>query len=187
MSKKNNENSRYTEKKSRGGRYVGLKIFSGIVSVALIAATIHIQGVKNVHKKELVKISLQFQDLNEQVSQIENTKKKRSDFFKNKFLIDYPPRYSFAVSDFTRRLSLTAPGGMKFDSMEIRPGPRNFTFSLSGRVKPAESGKMNRLFFEFYRELESFDNLMHVVPSKKEVDAAGRGLFFSIDGEVEVE
>jgi len=183
---KNNTGGEVSGEPQRKKKFWGLRIFSGLVILMMIGGVIYFQDVKNTHQKELDNAKADYRAIKEKVSRVENIKQKRIDFFKNRLLADLPAKYFFVSADFIRRLSLIAAPGITLSGIEITPGRHSVRFSIAGSVTRTNQTIMESRFFRFKQAIEAFDDVMLVSGQKKREETAGRGLDFTIEGEIEL-
>ena len=165
-------------------KFWGLRIFTGLIIFGMITGAIYFQGVKNTHQKELDKAKANYQALKENVLRVENIKKKRIDFFKDRLLTDLPFQYSFMSADFIRRLSLVAAPGISLSSLKIEPKVQGILFFIEGNVEKGNKIVMDSRFFRFRQAIEAFADVILVTGQKKQEDAPDKGLTFTIEGEI---
>lgn len=157
-------------------RFVALKIVSCIAALLLIALTIRIEGIKRAHKQDVEKAGALHRAQGERLAFIEAVKKRRADFFKSRFVLDFPAKYAFAAADFTRRLSLVVSPDMRLKEVQIQPSGHNFSFSLHCYLAAPD----RETFRRFYRRLEGFEDLVHLDFSEEQGH-------YTVTGEVAVE
>ncbi|MCK5059518.1 MAG: hypothetical protein KAT34_22905 [Candidatus Aminicenantes bacterium] len=182
MTKNNADNAGVPAQKNRSKKFWGLRAAAVLVIAILTAGTIYIRGVKGVHKEELSKIKAEYRSLNQRVSRIDEAKKQRIEFYKNRLMADSPVTYSFTCADFIRRTSLIRTSGIVLSKIEITPSAQNLRFSIAGRATPGENTtdpktELNR----FYRQLGGVYEA-NVTSSK-----LGEGISFTLVGEIEVQ
>jgi len=169
-------------------KFRGLRAAAVVVIVILTAGTIYIRGVKGLHKEELDKAKADYHSLNQRVSRIEETKRQRIEFYKNRLMVDSPFRYSFVSADFIRRISLISSSGIELSKIEITPAAQNLRFSIAGRVTPEENtGNMEVNFNRFFKRVKDFCDVILTTSKKNPVDTPRQGFFFTIAGEIEVQ
>ena len=183
MTKNNAADTGAPEHTIRPKKFWGLRAAAVLVLAILTAGTIYIRGVKGVHKEELSKIKAEYRSLNQRVSRIDEAKKQRIEFYKNRLMADSPVTYSFICVDFIRKVSLIRTSGIVLSKIEITPTAQNLRFSIAGRPTPGDvtagiKAELNR----FYRQLKGIYEA-HVTSS----NPPGQGIFFTIEGEIEIQ
>lgn len=186
--------------------FLGLAISAVIIAAVLTAGILYFQNIKESYKKKIENLRDTYQDLNRDASVIEETKRQRINFYKRRHYLDFPLKYSYAAADFIRRLSLIVPGKIKLIEVEINSADQSFTFLLYGKIKSDNNIKTKSKFLEFYRELEQFEDLIHIKSSnlkvkpgenksgthktKSPVKTGSKDkqteLYFTINGEIEI-
>ena len=159
---------------------IGFIIAASIILIILTGVTIHFQKIKNSHQKEFEQVKKTYLSVNKNAAEIEKSKKQRIDFFKRRFYLNLPLKYTYSAANFTRKLSLIAAGKIRFTKMEITPGNHTFTFLLKGRIEADGKRAARSGFIAFYRELESLENVLRI----KSSNAQG---VFTVTGEIELE
>lgn len=180
-------NSRLIEKEPRPKKFWGLRIAAAVVIAGLIALTIYIQGVRGFHKEQLDAAKSKYNDVYHKVTLVENAKKQRIDFFRNRFLIDFPLKYSFSSADFIRRLSLVVAAGIKLSHIELKPMGQNVGFSIDGSASAAGNMNPETTFLRFFQDIENFEDAILVSFKKNTTITPGREQYFTITGEIIVE
>ncbi|MCK5058214.1 MAG: hypothetical protein KAT34_16295 [Candidatus Aminicenantes bacterium] len=167
-------------------KFRGLRAAVVVVIIILTAGAIYIRGVKHFHKEELDKVKAEYQTFDQRVSRIEETKRQRIEFYKNRLLIDFPFKYSFTSSDFIRRIGLTRSGGIELSKIEIKPNGHSVHFSIAGNIEKGNKIVMESRFFRFKRAVEAFDDVILITGQKKPEDTSEKGLNFTLEGEIEL-
>ncbi len=196
----------FKEKAKLPFRLLGLAISAAVIAGILLGSTFYFENIKSSYKQDITKIKQTYQSLSKNVAIIDATKKSRASYFKQRYYIDSPLQYSYSVGDFIRKLSFIVSDGIELDELVIEPSGQNFTFLLSGRIKALDNIAAQSHFLEFYGALKEFDGIIRVDSSNVDINAdktnpvpqaastpeastekKSTELFFSIDGEVEIQ
>ncbi|MCI0470538.1 MAG: hypothetical protein L0Y73_02660 [Candidatus Aminicenantes bacterium] len=177
-------NAELIDKKPRPKKFWGLRIAAVAAAAGLIALTIYIQGVRGFHKKRLEAARSKYDEVYHKVSLVENAKKQRIDFFRNRFFIDFPVKYSYSSADFIRRLSLIAAAGIKLSNIELTPAGQNVGFSIDGSASSIDNMNQETAFLRFFQRIENFEDAILVGFKKNSNVIPGKALYFTITGEI---
>jgi hypothetical protein len=188
MTKKNAANAGIPEQTISPKKFWGLRTAAVVVIAILTAAAIYIRGVKSFHREKLEKIKAEYNTLSQKVTAIEETKRQRIEFYKNRLLVDSPFKYAFVSADFIRRISLIRSTAIELSAIEIKPAAQNLRFSIAGRVTPAENTFAMEMTFErFFNHVKDFYDVILATSEKKPADNPRQGFFFTIAGEIEAQ
>lgn len=160
----------YKEKAKLPSRLIGLTVSTSIIGAILVGSTIYFQGIKANYKSDIEKIQDTYLSLGKNAATIELTKKQRTVFHQQRHYIDHPIAYSFAASDFVRKISLVSTPEIELLEMEINPGTLNFSFSLTGRIKAENNIKAQSRFLEFFQAIKQFDEVTQVDSSNVDIN-----------------
>ncbi|UCH94343.1 MAG: hypothetical protein JSV88_29305 [Candidatus Aminicenantes bacterium] len=158
------------EKARKPKRLIGLGIFTAVILAILTAATLYFQNIKDSYIKDTKKINQTYLWLSENAAAIEETKKQRADYYKRRYYLDFPLKYSYSAANFVRRLSLIATKEIELIEIEINPAVESLTFLLKGRIKADNNIETRAKFMEFFRELKQFEDILHIESSKVKVN-----------------
>lgn len=150
---------------------MGLRIFAAVIAVILIGSTIWFEGVKNSYQQDIKEVEKNYLLLSQNAAAIEHTKGLRVDYFKKRFFAEIPLRYSYGTSNFVRRLSLIAAGGVAFEKLEMNPRGQDFSFVLNGRVTADNDIRVHTRFLRFYQKLNTFEDMVQITHSIRKADA----------------
>jgi hypothetical protein len=174
------------DKTGRPGRFIVTGIFAVVIAAGLVAGALHFEGVKNSYKREIAGIQETYGPLSQKAALTEETRKKRTDFYKRRFYLDFPLQSSYAAANFIRKITLVAPGEIQFSEIEIRPAAQTFVFLLSGYIKTDNTIKAQTILFKFRQALSRFDDVLGMESAASEPGPAEKqgGLYFTIRGEI---
>jgi len=195
----------YKEKSRFSLRLIGLSISTIIILAILAVSTAHFEKIKSSYKEDLEKIDKTYRSMMGNMSVIEKTRKDRADFYKRRFYIDSPIKYSYAAADFIRRLSLVANEDVELMELEIEPFTQTFKFLLTGKINAPDNIAAQFKFLRFYQSVKRFEDMVRVESSNVKVNAGENNkkriaeenpgqpgtnkkqveLYFTITGEVE--
>ncbi|MCU0285435.1 MAG: hypothetical protein MUF15_03445 [Acidobacteria bacterium] len=169
---------------TRRRRRVGFWILI-LVAVILAASTIRIEIEKISHKKEFKRLEKEYLSLYQNADTGEEIKRRRAEYFKNRFLSNFPSRYAYGAADFMRRLSLIDSKNIVLEKLEITPRGQDFAFNLIIAID-ADTSQAQGIFSRYYRELQNFDDLVEI--NFSHIDArTGKRKNFKIAGTIEIE
>ena len=197
----------YKEKSQLPTRLIGLGISAAVIAVILIGSTIHFQNIKGSYEKDIRDLSQTYLSMNKNAGIMEETRQKRADFYKRRYYIDYPLKYSYTAANFVRRLTLIPTEGIDLTEIEINPASQSLTFLLHGKIKADNTIVAQSKFLDFYRELKQFEDIIRIESSnvnvnpgenrpgmpgkRKSADAEAEEkhveLYFTINGEIETD
>jgi len=172
----------------------GLAISAAIIVAILIGSTVYFQNIKGSYEKKIENTRETYISLSKNADAIEETKRLRADFYKQRHYLDFPLEYSFTAADFVRELGLTAAAAIELLEVDIDPVIQGLTFSLKGQIKAGDNIEARSKFREFYQALRQFENMLHIDSSRvnakpgEKKPAPGEKqvrLYFTIDGELE--
>ena len=163
----------YRGNESPRKRFLGLKVLTFLVIMALTAATFYVEKVKRDQQKEMQPIKELYHSLTQRAALMAETKNRRADFFRTRFFLDFPKQYAHKAADLIRRISLITPASMAILSIEVKPTDQQILFSYLCRDK-------GNTFAAFFERLEAFDDVMKVTFTRDE-----DGLY-KITGEAEL-
>jgi hypothetical protein len=177
----------FKNKAKRPGRFLVTGIFAVVIAAVLIAGAFHFEPIKNKYKQEIAKVEKTYVPLSKNAALTENTKKKRAEFYKRRFYIDFPLQYSYAAANFIRKITLIAAREIQFNEIEIQPGNQTFTFLLTGYVKTENKTKARTILSKFHQTLSRYYEILHIESSTSKPGTAQKQveLYFTIQGEVE--
>jgi hypothetical protein len=177
----------FKKKTKRPGRFIVTGIFAVIITAALTAGAFHFERIKNTYKQKIAKVEKTYVPLSKNAALTEDTKKKRADFYKRRFYIDFPLQYSYAAAKFIRETTLIAAREIQFSEIDIQPGNQTFTFLLTGYVKTDNITKARTVLLKFHQTLSRYYEILRIESSTSKPGTARKQveLYFTIHGEVE--
>ncbi|NIM84639.1 MAG: hypothetical protein GTO45_39135 [Candidatus Aminicenantes bacterium] len=175
------------KKARRPRRFIVTGIFAVLITAVLTAGAFHFERIKNKYKQEIAKVEKTYVPLSKNAAQTEDTKKKRVDFYKRRFYIDFPLQYSYAAANLIRKITLIAAEEIQFSEIEIQPGNQTVTFLLTGYVKTDNKIKARTILLKFRQTLSRFAEVLHIETPTSKAGTAEKQveLYFTIHGEVE--
>jgi hypothetical protein len=177
----------FKKKAKRPRRFIVTGIFTVVIAAVLIAGAFHFERIKNRYKQEIAKVEKTYVPLSKNAALTKDTKKKRADFYKRRFYIDFPLQYSYAAANFIRKITLTAAREIQFSEIEIQPTTQTFNFLLTGYIKTDGKIQAQSILLKFRQAISQFDEVLHIESSTSKAGTAEKlvGLYFTINGEVE--
>ncbi|HLP46529.1 MAG TPA: hypothetical protein VK469_11300 [Candidatus Kapabacteria bacterium] len=166
-------------------RMVGLKIFTIVIAVIMAGSTTWFEMEKYSHRKVRNQIQNTYRSLSQNATAMEDTKHQRVEYFKNRFLADFPSRYSYGAADFMRRLNLIDARGIVLDKLEISPHGQDLAFNLIIGVN-APGSSAQGIFSRYYQALKDFEGMVEINFSSMKPDT-GNIKKFKIIGAIELE
>jgi len=172
----------------------GLAIAAAIIAAILIVSTFYFQNIKGSYEKKIENIRGTYLSLSKNADAIEETKKLRADFYKQRHYLDFPLKYSYSAANFVRKLSLITAEAVELIEIEINPVNQGLTFSLRGRINVDNNIESRSKFLKFYQAMKQFEDILHtesskvnVQPEEEKPGPGGKrgGLYFTIDGELD--
>jgi len=160
----------YKEKSLLPSRLIGLGISAAIIAVILIGSTIHFQNIKGSYEKDIKNIEDTYLSLNKNAELMIKTKQQRADFYKRRYYIDFPLKYSYASANFVRRLTLITAPPVELVEIEINPATHSLTFILRGKIKSGNNIEAQSRFLDFYQELKKFQDIIYIESSNVNVN-----------------
>ncbi|MCX6583568.1 MAG: hypothetical protein NT166_25625 [Candidatus Aminicenantes bacterium] len=171
-------------------RYVGLWIFAVIIAIILTGSTFWLEKVKSSYKQDFERTQKTYLSHSRNATAMEETKQRRVEYYRNRFVADYPSRYSYGAADFMRRLSLIDAHGVELVKLEIIPHGQDLAFKLNVGVIAGNDTRAKGIFSRFYDALKNFEDMIEIKFSTIYGGSAPRGkvkLFFKIEGAIELE
>lgn len=177
----------FKKKSKHPGRFIVTGIFAVVIAAVLIAGAFHFERIKNRYKQEIAKVEKTYIPLSKNAALTEDTKKKRGDFYKRRFYIDFPLQYSYAAANFIREITLIAAREIQFSEIEIQPTIQTFTFLLTGYIRTDDKIKAQSMLLKFRQTLSRYYEILHIESSTSKPGTAQKQveLYFTIQGEVE--
>lgn len=183
-------------KEQKPRRMVGIWIFGIVVAILLTGATAWLEIIKRSYRLDIEGTQKTFQSLSQNAAAMEETKRRRVEYFKNRFIADFPARYAYGAADFMRRLSLVNARGIEPVKLEINPHGQDLAFNLHVAVTADNNDRAREIFSRFYQALNDLDGMVEInvatpTPGAGELkNTAPRGKvksFFHINGVIEPE
>jgi hypothetical protein len=153
-------------------RMIGLTISAAIIGAILVGSTIYFEGIKGSYRHDIGRLEGTYQSMSRNADIILDTKKKRADFYKRRYYIDFPIQYSYSAANLIRKLSLIADDRLELLKIEINPTNQTFKFKLDGRIEAGNQIRAQSRFLEFYQKLKEFDDIIQVTSSRAVVNKA---------------
>lgn len=193
----------FQEKTRVFSRVLGLTISTILIATILLASVFYFEGIKNSYKNDVKAMEKTYQVMSKNSNTIMDTKIQRTDVLKRRYYLDYPARYGYAAADFVRQLSLITNPNIELLQLEMNPAGQVFKFTLEGRILAEDNVRAQSQFLLFFQQVKELDYMANVSSSKITVnpnDSSSSSanmalattqkesiLYFSMDGEVEVE
>jgi len=174
--------------KQRTRRFTVLKILTVFLLLLLLAATIYLEKLKSTHFQVAQKVKTGYLNLSRNLSRIKITREKRSDFFKGRFLLDFPSRFAFQAAGLVWHLDQITPPQIRLLQVDIQPAGSNLRFILAGSINTGHEPEARAQFLAFYNRLETLDNLVHLdyTFNQGPFTLIPRSFPFTITGEMEL-
>ena len=177
----------FKKKAKRPRRFIVTGIFALVIAAVLTAGVFHFERIKNKYKQEIAKVEKTYVPLSKNAALTEDTKKKRTDFYKRRFYIDFPLQYSYAAANLIRKITLIAAREIQFSEIEIQSSTQTFTFLLTGYIRTDNKIKARTILLKFRQALSRFNEILHIESPTSKAGTAEKQveLYFTIHGEVE--
>lgn len=171
---------------------VGLWIFAVVIAIILTGCTFWLEKVKSSYRQDFERTQKTYLSVSRNATAMEETKRRRVEYFRNRFFAGYPSRYSYGAGDFMRRLSLIDARGIELVKLEIIPRGQDLAFNLNIGVTANNNSRAQGIFSRFYQALKNFEDIIEINFSTTNVapTPAIRGkvkLIYKIDGAIELE
>ena len=141
---------------------MGLWIITIVSVVILTGTTIWFEKVKKSYQKDIDRTQKTYLALSQNATDMEETKRRRVEYFKNLFFADFPSRYSYGTADFMRRLSLVNVRGIELVKLAITPHGQDLAFDLNVCATANTNNRAQEIFSRYYRTLKNFENMVEI-------------------------
>jgi hypothetical protein len=169
-------------------RFTVLKILTIFLLALLLGSTVYLEKLKNTHDQAAQKVRASYFNLSQNLSRIKITREKRADFFKGRFLLDFPSRFAFQAAGLVKHLAEITPPQVALVQLDIQPAGSSLRFTLAGSINAGNEPEARAQFLPFYTRIETLDNLVRLdhTFNQGSFTRTTKGFTFTITGDMEL-
>lgn len=173
----------HSERKKK--RHWGITIFLTLLVILLAGATVYLIHVRERWRNDIHSTMDANVEYGGKISLVEETLKKRVEFFLARSLRELPSQSIFQTTDLLRVLNATAPKAVEFHEITIDPRLQTLAFSIKGHYEGTTPGAFDSRWQTFLQRLEEELPILDIAPS---ITGGSDGMGeFTITGELELQ
>ncbi len=163
----------------------GIIIFLSLVILLLAGCTLYLSSVRSQWRNDIRRTMDANVEYGGKMSLVEETRKKRIEFFLLRSIRELPHKTIFTTADFIKTLEAFAPQDLEFQKLSIIPRLHTLWFSLRGSRLSVEPELFAPEWRKFLQRLEEELPVLDLNPTLSGAKA-GDGEFV-IEGELELQ